>query len=117
MTLLSNLAPQVPTVAGLVPTFTSLGSNTGMTFQNTGKELILVATTGNGTTVTEKIGSTVQGQSVTAPTVTVQATTPTPEILGPFPSDYNAPGGNTVELDFSSSTGVSVAVIRFQGVV
>jgi hypothetical protein len=115
MTLLTGLPVQVPTAAGLVLTFTSLGSNSGMTFQNTGKEYVLVSTTGTATTVSEKIGKTVQGSQPPANTVSVQATTPTPEIIGPFSTDYNQPGGNLVELDFSANTGVSVAVMRFQG--
>lgn len=122
MTLLTNLAAQVPTAAGgaggLVPTYTSLGSNTGLTFTNSGsgREWIEVVTTGTGTTVTQKIGKTIQGQTVTSPTTVVAATTPAPVKFGPFPSDYNLPGTTTVELDFSSSTGVSVALFRLPGV-
>lgn len=116
MTLLTGLAVQVPTAAGLVPAFTSLGSNSGMTFQNSGREFVLVATTGTATTVSEKIGKTVQGSQPPPNTVSVQATTPTPEFIGPFSTDYNQPGGgNLVELDFSANTGVSVAVVRYQG--
>jgi len=120
LTLLTSLAVQTPTAAGgaggLVPTYTSLGSNTGLTFTNSGREWVEVVTTGTGTTVTEKIGKTIQAQSVTGPTTVVAATTPAPVKFGPFPSDYNLPGTNTVELDFSSSTGVSVALFRLGGV-
>ncbi len=116
MTLLTNLTPQIPTAAGgsggLAPTYTSLGSNTGLTFANSGREWVEVVTTGTGTTVTQKIGKTVQSQTVTSPTTTVAATTPAPVKFGPFPSDYNLPGTKTVELDFSSATGVSVALFR-----
>lgn len=115
MTLLA-LTPQQPGATGLVPTYTSLGSNTGITFSNSGKEWVEVVTTGTTTTVTEKIGRTVQGQAVTSPTTVVAATTPAPVKFGPYPSDYNQPGGNTVELDFSANTGVSVALFRLPGV-
>lgn len=116
MTLLTNLAAQIPVPAGLVPTYTSLGSNSGLTFQNTGREWIEVVTTGTATTVTEKIGRLVQGQAVVAPTTNVVATTPAPVKFGPYPSDYNQPSSNVVELDFSANTGVSVALFRMPGV-
>lgn len=120
MTLLTNLTAQVPTASGgaggLVPAYTSLGSNTGLTFPNTGREWIEVVTTGTATTVTQKIGKTIQAQAVTSPTTNVVATTPAPVKFGPFPSDYNLPGTTTVELDFSANTGVSVALFRMPGV-
>jgi len=116
MTLLALGAPQQPSATGLVPAYTSLGSNTGVTFTNSGKEWVEVVTTGTTTTVTEKIGKTVQGQAVTSPTTVVAATTPAPVKFGPYASDYNQPGTTTVELDFSSSTGVSVALFKLPGV-
>lgn len=115
MTLLA-LSAQQPAATGLVPVYTSLGSNTGVTFSNSGKEWVEVVTTGTTTTVTEKIGRLIQGQAVASPTTVVAATTPAPVKFGPFPSDYNSPGGSTVELDFSASTGVSVALFHLPGV-
>lgn len=119
MTLLA-LTAQTPTAAGgaggLVPTYTSLGSNTGVTFSNDGKSWLEVVTTGTTTTVTEKIGKKLQNQTVNSPTTNVAATTPAPVKFGPYPSDFNLPGTNTVELDFSSSTGVSVALFHLPGV-
>lgn len=116
MTLLTNLTAQQPNAGGLVPTYTSLGSNSGLTFQNTGKEWIEVVTTGTTTTVTQVIGKLVQGQAVAPKTTVVVATTPAPVKFGPYPSDYNQPSTNTVELDFSANTGVSVALFRMPGV-
>lgn len=116
MTLLNLTPAQQPSATGLVPTYTSLGSNTGVTFTNTGHEWVEVVTTGTTTMVTEKIGRTVQGQAVTSPTTNVAATTPAPVKFGPFPTDYNQPGTTTVELDFSASTGVSVALFKLPGV-
>jgi len=119
MTLLTP-TPQTPTAAGgvggYVPTYTSLGSNTGLTFTNDGKSWVEVVTTGTATTVTEKVGRKVQNQTVTSPTTNVAATTPAPVKFGPYPSDFNQPGTQTVELDFSSSVGVSVALFRLPGV-
>ena len=116
MTLLTGLTVQQPSAAGLAPAYTSLGSNTGLTFQNTGREWIEVVTTGTATTVTQVIGRLIQGQGVTPKTTNVVATTPAPVKFGPFPSDYNQPSTNSVELDFSSATGVSVALFRMPGV-
>jgi hypothetical protein len=117
MTLLTTLNAQIPNaLTGLVPVYTSLGANTGLTFTNTGREWVEVVTTGTTTTVTEKIGKTIQSQAVASPTVVIVATTPAPVKLGPFPADYNLPGSNLVELDFSAVTGVSVALFRMPGV-
>lgn len=97
--------------AGLV----SLGANTGVSFVNTGNVFLIVSLGATATTITENIGLTIQGQSVTAPT-SAPATNGI-SILGPWPSQYNTTDGtNTVTLDFSSQTAVTVLLCQMVGV-
>jgi hypothetical protein len=121
MTLLALTATNL-TPGGLSPTnlsalLAALGSNTGVTFPNSGREILVVSLGTTATTPTSQIGTTVQGQPVTgesggALTVSVIS------VLGPYPSQFNKQDGtNTVEVDFSSQTNVSVALVRVPGVI
>lgn len=98
-----------------------LGSNTGIKYVNTGREMVLVQTnaTSGGTTVTSDIGTTVQGQAV--PGVEPPAPQPASKIFayGPYPSQYDKQDGtNQVEIDFGTPANVSaVLVITIPGVV
>lgn len=112
------LTPTVLGTAGvnLTSALAALGSATGVSWSNTGREALYVSVGTTPTVVTENIGATVLGQAVTAPTVSLSASTV--YLLGPFPSAYDQPstGSNQVYLDFSSSTNVSVALVQMQGV-
>jgi hypothetical protein len=92
----------------------TLGSNTGVTFTNSGKEFLAVTVAAGGSTCTIKIGTTVEGQAVTSltPTITASKTS----LIGPFPSDVNAAGG-IVEVDFGTPANVTVSLLQFAGVV
>lgn len=93
----------------------SLGANTGVSFVNTGNVFLIVSLGATATTITENIGLTVQGQSVTAPT----SAPPTNKIsiLGPWPSQFNqTDGSNNLFLDFSSQTAVTVMLCQMVGV-
>jgi hypothetical protein len=96
-----------------------LSPNTGILFQNTGRETVIVQTnsTAGGTTVTSDIGTTIQGQAV--PGVTVTEPLSTIEEFGPFPSQYNKTDGtNDIEIDFGTPANVTgVIVVRQGGVV
>lgn len=84
----------------------------GDKFANTGQELVLVKN-GHGTdprTVTLDIRTTVDGQAVTDPTVTVAAGIT--KAIGPFPTVYNDTDGN-VNLTYSdSAANITVKVIK-----
>src|SRR5690242_10477410 len=69
----------------------TLGSNTGVSFSNTGREVLFVNVAVGGSTGSIAIGTTVEGQAVSplTPTLTSSAI----NVLGPFPSDENQPGG------------------------
>lgn len=125
MTLLALTATQLVQGGGTPFNLTAalaaspLGSNTGITFPNTGRETVYVQTnaTSGGTTVTSDIGTTVQGQAV--PGIQVTQAPSLIQRYGPYPSQYDAPGGaNTVEIDFGTPANVSgVVVVRQGGVV
>lgn len=113
--------PLTPTVMGtagvnLTTLLAALGAATGVSWSNTGREVLYVSVGTTPTTVTENIGATILGQGVTAPTVALSASTV--YLLGPYPSAYDQPssGTNAVYLDFSSSTNVSVALVQLPGV-
>ena len=121
MSLLALTATRL-TPGGLSPTnltaaLTALGSNTGVTFPNTGREILLVSSGSSPTTPTSKIGTTVQGQAVASEVASALATTAWSS-LGPYPSQFDAQDGTqTVEIDFSSSTNISVLLIQIPGVI
>ena len=97
-----------------------LGSNTGVLFQNTGHEVVVVQTnaTSGGTTVSSDIGTTVQGQTVPPVSGGTQAPS-TIEIYGPFPSQYDKQDGtNDIEMDFGTPANVTgVVVLKIPGVI
>lgn len=92
--------------------------NTGITFPNTGQEVVYVQTaaTSGGTTVTTDIGTTVEGQPV--PGIEQDEAASTIEMFGPFESVFNKQDGtNDVELDFGTPANVTgVVVVRQPGV-
>jgi hypothetical protein len=93
-----------------------LGSNTGVLFTNTGRELLVVSVGTTATTATSQIGLTIQGQTVpgvSSGPLDVSAIS----VLGPWPSQFDRTDGTyQVEVDFSSATDVSVALIQMVGV-
>lgn len=120
MTLLNLTAVQLGQGGGspsnLTSALTALGSNTGVLFPNTGREILVVSVGSTPTTPTSDIGTTVQGQSV--PGVSGGALpTSAISILGPWPSQYDRQDGTLdVEIDFSAQTNVSVALLHIPGV-
>lgn len=85
----------------------------GVSFRNTGKCVLHVKNgSGASITLTPKIGKQVLGQSVaSSPATTVAAAGA--QFFGPFVDDYEQPGLNdTVYVDFSAVTTVSVALLQ-----
>lgn len=93
-----------------------LGSNTGILFANTGRELVIIQTdsTAGGTTVTSDIGTQVLGQTV--PGITPASALPVSDItiLAAFSSEYDRQDGSRdVEIDFGTPANVTgVVVVR-----
>ena len=124
---LLTLTPVVLTAGGASPTdltaalaASPLGGNTGIVFQNTGKEVVYVQTnaTAGGTTVSSDIGTTIQGQTVPA---VPGGTQPLSDLrmYGPYPSQYDRQDGTSnVEIDFGTPANISgVVVVRMPGVI
>jgi len=76
-----------------------------------------VSVGGTTTTLTSDIFMTVQGQSVTGQT-SGTLTTSAISVLGPWPSQFDKTDGtNIAEIDFSSSSGITVALLNVPGVI
>lgn len=109
------LTPQTVTRAGITPTMTSApatGAGNGVSFSNNGRRWVRVKNAGGSAcNVTLNLGSTVDGQTPAAKTVTVAATTGD-MLMGPFPpGDYNT-GAGLMTIDFDNVTSVTVGVFE-----
>lgn len=122
MSLLTLTASQFPKTGAGAPlnltallTAGTLGANTGVSFVNTGREVLFVLMGSSSSTCSIAIGTTIEGQAVAAltPTLTTSAT----NIIGPFPSDENQPGG-LINITFGTPANVTgVALCQFIGVL
>jgi len=120
MSLLTLTPTQMPRTGASAPlNLTSLiaagtlGSNTGVTWQNTGREVLLITVGSGGSTCTIPIGTTVEGQAVSSLTPTLTASTT--ELIGPFPTDEES-GGN-ITVNFGTPANVTVALVQYVGVL
>ncbi|MBL1104939.1 hypothetical protein JK361_10085 [Streptomyces sp. 5-8] len=104
------LTPQKFATLGLAPTYVA-PDVAGVSLRSSGKQVLHVKNaSGSSITVTLKIGKTVEGQAVTAPTATVAAGAE--KFFGPFNDNYEQPDGtDTVFVDFSAVTSVTVACL------
>ena len=99
------------------PTYTAISSATGITFPNTGKEVVAIINGATASNYTINIGATTYGNATVpiGPTA-CPVSNNAPQFLGPFPSAFNQPGGNTIAIDFSSTATVTVAILQLPGV-
>lgn len=102
----------VATTTGIIFAIdTAIDSTNGMSFTNTGREILLVENThvSNALTVTLDYAADEYGRTGTK-TVSVAASTK--KIIGPFLGDlYNQDSSGTVNVDFSVNTG-NVCLIK-----
>ena len=90
-------------------------TQTTLTFSNTGQQFLAVAAGAGSETVTVDIGVTVLGQAVAAfPSASL--TNGDTVLFGPFSSQTDAPGTNTVTVVLSTTTLIKVALLQFTGV-
>lgn len=110
------LTPQIAGYNGVTLTYESMTGFTGVEWSNSGREILLVDLGSTSSTMTENIGVSILGQDVTPLTETPTVSTITP--YGPFPSVFNQPGSGTnqIWIDFSSVTGLTVALLQIPGV-
>lgn len=106
------LTAQALTRAGITPNYQAADSGNGNTFPNNGSTLLHVKNTGVQSTLTIKAnGLQIGGSTLTDLTVTIPATTGD-KMIGPFDPTYFNQAGNVVNIDWTSSAGVTVAVIQ-----
>lgn len=100
----------------LTAALVSLGSNTGVTFVNSGRELLVVSLGSTATTLTSDIGLTIQGQTVPGVSSGALAANDI-TVMPPYPLQFNrTDGSGLIQVDFSSSVNVSVALLHVPGV-
>lgn len=122
MARLSMTATQQPKTGSTAPvnlssllTAGTLGSNTGVSFSNTGREVLYVQSGATATTANVQIGTTIEGQAVTALSLTLHASSI--DVIGPFPTDENQAGG-LIYVDFAAAADVTgVALVQNAGVL
>lgn len=102
--------------AGVAQAFTALTGYTGVSWNSTGREILVVSVGATATTITGNVGSSILGQAVTPFTWTPATSAVT--YYGLFPSSFNEPssGTNAIWIDFSSVTNVTVQLLQIQGV-
>jgi hypothetical protein len=99
----------------LTSLFQSLGANTGVVWDNTGHEALFILVGTTPTTLTSDIPIIIQGEPVQGQTSGALPVSTT-QIVGPYPSQFDDVPTGEVEIDFSSATGISVALIQMPGV-
>lgn len=112
----TDLTAQAVSRTGLSPTFTSAIAD-GHAFANSGRTLLRVKNSDAASkTVTLLIPTTVDGVALVngGRQVTVAANTGD-VLIGPFPASYNQASGK-VHIDYSATTGVTVAVLEVPSV-
>ncbi len=111
-----DLSAQIPTVAGLTPSFTAAstsGSGGGFSYSNNGDQHLRIKNaSGSPITGTIKLPyTTIQGATITEPTFTVAATTGDVILPRLNPSFYNQNDGK-VYVELSAVTSVTGAVLQ-----
>lgn len=116
MTLLTISPAQLPgtgtplDLTAAIAGTTALGSNTGVSFANTGREILFVSVAAGGSTATVPIGTTIEGQAVTSLgpyTLTASHTS----VIGHFPADEDFQGG-LIEVTFGTPANVTYLLIQ-----
>jgi hypothetical protein len=105
------LQPQVVTIAGTAPTYSAAAASTTVPC---GEHIFLHVKNTNGSSMTVTLTATakVRGQGAADTVVTVPATTGD-KMIGPIPAELFAnPADGTCAVTYSSTTSVTVALIR-----
>lgn len=109
----TQIAPQVPTRAGMTLTMTTVDAVNGNCFSNNGRRILrFTNTSGADVTATVKFGRTIDGVSTDAGKAITIPQTSGDIFTSVWPGDdYNQPDG-TVVVTFSAGTNVQMAVIE-----
>ena len=105
--------PASATPLNLTTLLASIGSNTGVVFKNSGREVLYVQQGTSTSTMVVAIGSTVEGQAVTS--ITYNGVASDIQMIGPFDSAFNDSNGN-VTVTFGTQANISgVALVSNLG--
>lgn len=119
MTLLNQNPTQQPkTGAGAPLNMTALlagiGSATGVSFTNSGREVLYVQQSASPSTIVVNIGTTVEGEP--AASITLAGVASALQMVGPFNADEDFMPGNIIEITFGTPGNVtSVALVQNAG--
>jgi hypothetical protein len=122
VTLLTLTPTQQPRTGSGVPvnlsallTAGALGSDTGVTFANSGHEVLYVELTSTTTTISVEVGTLIEGEPVSS--IPVTPVVSAINVIGPFPADEDQPGGY-VTVTFGTAANVTgVALLQNVGAV
>lgn len=120
MTILSLTATAQPKTGASAPlnlttllAAGTLGSDTGVSFTNTGKEVLYVQQGSTPSTIIVAIGTTVEGEPVTS--ITFAGVASDIQMVGPFDADEDEPGG-LIQVTFGTPANVTgVALVQNAG--
>jgi hypothetical protein len=119
MALLTLNPVALPKAAGSVNVtaqLTALGANTGVSFYNSGREFLVVSTGTTASTPDTDLFLTIQGATVGSVSAGALAASAV-SVMGPWSSQFDTTtGSQLVEVDFSSSAGINVALLQYVGV-
>lgn len=106
---MATLTVITPTYAGAVFS-PAAAAGGGDKFVNTGNELLYIKNGGGGSITLTLDAQTINGLTITDPTVTVAAGVE--KIIGPFDPRYFTDSSGFLNLSYSAVTSVTVAVIQ-----
>jgi hypothetical protein len=116
LTLTPNQLPKAQASLNVTGLLTALGSNTGVSFYNTGREFLVISMGTTASNADTDVFLTIQGATVGSVSVGSLAVSSI-SVMGPWSSQFDTTtGSQLVEVDFSPSAGVSVALLQFVGV-
>lgn len=102
---------------GLRGTYQAMTGFTGFQWSNTGREVVAIVNGATASNYTINIGTTIEGQAVTAITGALPTSNTDPIFFGPFPRDFQQNDGlNSIYIDLSSVATVTVAIFQMPGV-
>jgi hypothetical protein len=92
----------------------TLGANTGVSFSNTGREVLYVQQASSASTIIVAVGTLIEGEAVTS--ITIAGVASDIQFVGPFDTVEDQPGGNLIQVTFGTPANVSgVALIQNAG--
>ncbi len=112
LSLTATQAPGTASILDITAGFTSLGSNTGVSFNYNPTYKLYILTVTGATTVVVNVGTTIEGEPVTSITQNASTAAHVYEV-GPFAQDEAEPG-NIIWVDFGTAANVA-GVLLVQG--